>query len=782
MSTSPERPVADQSGGTDGDTWASLFEFLPIGAYRSAPDGRTLRVNPALVRINGFDSEAEQFAAIADIASEWYVEPGRRDEFKRLLERDGCVIGFESEIVRYRTGERIWIRENAHAVRDAQGRLRYYEGTVEEITEVVHTREALRLSQASLHELVTLVPGVIYRLVVLPDGQRHFTFVSDNVQVLMGVTAEQVLADSTTLARLRHPDERERIEAEVERVTRTGEPMTLEFRVLLADGTEKWVSWLSSPAGVQADGLPVRVGVITDITKRKRAELAAEHSHATLQHLVDLIPGMVFRLKTLASGRPTYTFVSDRVREIYGVEPAEVLADGGCLSAMRQPGEHARLEPQIRAAYDGGLVLDYELRIRRRDGEERWLHVISAPAAPEDGLPVRVGVLFDVTARKLPALALERQDASWKRALEASGDGVWDWHVQAHIEVLSPQCKALYGFGPDELPDSPDALDERTHPDDMPQMQLDREAHFSGRVPRYVNEHRIRCKDGSWKWILSRGLVIERDAEGRPLRMIGTHTDVTAAKQTEALRVERDNAAAADLAKSQFLSRVSHELRTPLNAVLGFTQLLSLETAGLDERQRGWLAQVLGSGRHLLALLEDVLDLSSLQSGKLAMAIEPVLLAEVVTEAWRMLEPQAAERGVRLEDRVAGSGHRVLADRKRLLQIVSNLLSNAIKYNRSGGWVRVEAVATDTPTDASSSCELRVIDNGPGLTAEQITRLFRPFERLGAERGPVPGTGLGLALTRQLVEALEGRLDVSSMPGEGCCFTVRLPQPAPASP
>ena len=640
-----------QDPGDVDDSWSSLFEFLPIGAYRSTPDGRPLRANPALVRLNSFESEAEQVTLVRDIATEWYVKPGRRDEFKQLIERDGRVVGFESEIHRYKTRERIWVRENAHGVREADGRLRYYEGTVEDITDVVLTRQALGQAESRLRELVSLVPGVLYRLVLLPDGGRRFTFVSEQMRDLYGVSAAEVLRKPDVLSACIHPADRDAVAAEVARVGAHGGELDLEFRIRTADtGRERWVRWHGSAADRTADGLMVRAGVVTDIT-----------------------------------------------------------------------------------------------------------------------------------ARKLAQLALQRHNELWLGALQASGDGVWDWRVQDGVEILSPQCKALFGFEPHELPDTPDALDDRTHPDDRPQMGADREAHFHGRTARYVNEHRVRCKDGSWKWILSRGLVIERDAQGRPLRMIGTHTDVTAAKQAAGLRVERDNAAAADRAKSQFLSRVSHELRTPLNAVLGFAQLLEMDPGGHGERQRGWVQQVLVSGRHLQALLEDVLDLSSLQSGRLAMVVEPVPLAAVVDEAWTMLAAAAIgspATALRFEDRVAGSGCHVLADRKRLKQIVGNLLSNAVKYNRPGGWVRVSVVPVpDTARAAGTAAcwELQVADSGRGLDEGQRARLFNPFDRLGAERGSVPGTGLGLALTRQLVEALDGEILLDSTPGEGSTFRVRLP-------
>ena len=628
-----------QPGRPDGreDDFSSLFQFLPIGAYRTAPDGRHLHVNPELVRLNGFNSEAEHLATVKSASHEWYVDPGRRRQFMEALHRDGRVSGFESEVRRRVTGERIWVSENAHTVHDAEGRFLYYEGTVEEITERVREREALRQSESRLQQLVSLIPGVVYRAAFPPGGPRRYTFISHGVRELYGIAPDEVLRDGDALKRRRHPDHASHMEALIERV----------------------------------------------------------------------------------------------------------IAAAGPLNA--------------------------ETRIRLDDGREKWIQVLSAPAPPEDGAPVRVGLILDITARKQAERALLENSRLWKRALESTGDGVWDWHVQDDIEVFSPQCRALYGYDEAELPDLPAALDALTHPDDRLRMQADREAHFAGRTPSYVNEHRVLCKDGQWKWILSRGIVISRDAAGAPLRMIGTHTDITADKQTQALRLERDRAAAADLAKSQFLSRVSHELRTPLNAILGFAQLLELQP-GDSDKQLGWTRHVLASGRHLLALMDDILDLSSVQTGHLTMALEPVPLQAAVAEAWAMLAATAQAQQVVLIDVLPGSeALAVMADPRRLRQVLINLLSNAVKYNRPGGWVRV------TAQRQGEQVAMAISDSGPGLSLAQQARLFRPFDRLGAERGPVAGTGLGLSLTRQLTEAMGGSVDVSSQPGQGATFTVRLP-------
>ena len=220
---------------------------------------------------------------------------------------------------------------------------------------------------------------------------------------------------------------------------------------------------------------------------------------------------------------------------------------------------------------------------------------------------------------------------------------------------------------------------------------------------------------------------------------------------------------------SEFLSRVSHELRTPLNAVLGFAQLMELSPE-TPERHRPWVAELLGSGRHLLGLVEDVLDLTGAQSGEMSVELADVPLHAVVEEAWAMLAAPAAALALRYDDGLADQPlPPVRADRRRLKQVLANLLSNAVKYNRPGGSVVVRAAVQ------GGRVQLDVSDTGRGMKAEQLDRLFQPFERLGAQRGPVAGTGLGLALSRQLLEAMGGQISVSSTPERGSTFRLQLP-------
>jgi signal transduction histidine kinase len=273
--------------------------------------------------------------------------------------------------------------------------------------------------------------------------------------------------------------------------------------------------------------------------------------------------------------------------------------------------------------------------------------------------------------------------------------------------------------------------------------------------------------DGQLRWVQMNSSEAVESEPGEQVR-VGVMLDVTAQRQAEELLRERDHAEAKRRQMTQFLSRVSHELRTPLNAILGLAQLIEGEP-DTPALQRDWARTLLASGHHLLDLVDDVLDLTGAQSGQMLVLTEDVPAAAAMHEAWALVSPAAAQRGLRFGGvPAAAEGLLLHADRRRLVQVLVNLLSNAVKYNRDGG-----SVTLGCRRDGAA-VQIDVTDQGAGIAPEQMARLFNPFDRLGAERGPVPGTGLGLALSRQLAEAMGGALEAASTPGRGCTFTLRL--------
>jgi PAS domain S-box-containing protein len=288
------------------------------------------------------------------------------------------------------------------------------------------------------------------------------------------------------------------------------------------------------------------------------------------------------------------------------------------------------------------------------------------------------------------------------------------------------------------------------------------------RVPASVVEEVIDTKHKGMRFVHTKKTPIA-GADGRPEYLLGIALDITDRRAAEeAARLAKLEAERANRTKSEFLSRMSHDLRTPLNAILGFAQLLETDPLLAGEQLEN-VRQILKGGSHLLELINEVLDISRIEAGHLSLSIEPLQVSELVREVVDLMRPLASVRRISLAVQLpAGADLCLLADRQRLRQVLVNLVGNAVKYNRDGGAVRIDG------TRLGERVRLHVADTGPGIPPEKRQLLFQPFERLGAERSAVEGTGLGLAVAKRLIEAMSGRIGAESS-DEGATFWVELP-------
>jgi PAS domain S-box-containing protein len=338
---------------------------------------------------------------------------------------------------------------------------------------------------------------------------------------------------------------------------------------------------------------------------------------------------------------------------------------------------------------------------------------------------------------------------------------------ERRVSYVSPNLERLFEVTQQEAL-APGDLGRLVHPDDHAAFHaaLDRVA--AGSSPREVIEYRFD-RHGTFRWVSS-DLVPERDDDEHIVAVLTYVLDVDDRRRAEQAQREAQEAAdAANRSKNEFLSRMSHELRTPLNAVLGFGQLLELESLTVDQQES--VDQILKGGRHLLDLINEVLDISRIEAGELALSPEAVLASELIQETVDLIRPLADQRDIQLVIDRSGCDCYVFADRQRTKQVLLNLLSNAVKYNRPRGTV---AIGCEQPTP--TRLRITVADTGPGIAADQLDRLFTPFERLGAEHTNIEGTGIGLALSQRLTEAMAGTLTATSTLGEGSTFAVDLPQ------
>jgi PAS domain S-box-containing protein len=337
---------------------------------------------------------------------------------------------------------------------------------------------------------------------------------------------------------------------------------------------------------------------------------------------------------------------------------------------------------------------------------------------------------------------------------------------------INSAFEKVWGYPRRVLDEQPDFWIETVLPEDLAHLRQMEGQHQA--ADDFDVEYRIRRADGEVRWIRDRIFPV-RNAQGEVYRYAGIAEDVTERHQIEeTLRAAHLAAEKANRAKSEFLSRMSHELRTPLNAILGFAQLLELDAQGDEERES--IEHILRGGRQLLQMIDEVLDIARVESGHLNLSVEAVNLRDVISRCLTQAQAMAQAHNVTLRCPMPEEGQApyLLGDEQRLQQVIKNLLSNAIKYNRAGGEVLVTCESAP-----GGRLRVNVGDTGPGIARENQARLFMPFERLGAEGSEIPGSGLGLALCKRLVEAMGGTIGVESAPGQGSTFWFVLPRVQP---
>ncbi len=563
---------------------------------------------------------------------------------------------------------------------------------------------------------------------------------------------------------------------DLQAILKSAELMSLfETRHRRKDGSEYDVE--ISYSRVVIEGEIMHFCICRDISKRKQVEIDLQVSQARFAGILEIANDAIISINI----KQQITLFNKGAEQIFGYQAEEVLGQSLTLLMPsrftdihhQHIGDYAQTRGYARPMAERGGIF-----CRRKDGSE-FPAEASISKLDLNGEIIFTAFLRDITARQQAETALHLSEERLQMALEASGDGLWDWNIETGEIYLSACYQEMLGYKPGELVLDLNLWTDMIHPDDQSWVWECLNAHLQDDSVPYTFDYRQRCKSGDWKWIANYGKVVAYNSQGQPIRMIGTHKDISDRKQKEmVLREAMEAAEQANLAKSIFLANMSHELRTPLNVILGFTQVMGHDSS-LTPNQQEDLQTIRRSGDHLLNLINDVLDLSKIESGHCTLEESDFDLIALLHSMRNMLAERASSKGLDLYFEIATDVPPFInTDAQKLRQVLLNLLGNAIKFTHQGSitlQVSSSVPTLEAGTTTRYILQFAVIDTGVGIAPEELDIIFDAFVQAQAGKRSVSGTGLGLTISRKLLELMGGEISVQSTIGQGTIFSFNLP-------
>jgi PAS domain S-box-containing protein len=732
--------------------YRELFENAVIGAYRTTPDGKIIDVNPAFVKMFG---AKDKFEILQMKASDLYADPRDREIFIRALEISDSISNFENRLKRL-DGKEIIVREHVRAVKDPLGNVIFYEGMIEDITEQKKAEEKLKESEEKYR---TLVEGSLAGTYIFQDGK--FKFVSGQILSIFGFTPQEVL-NTRKILEIVHPEDRKKvIKLFTSNLRGDISKSGFQFRIIKKNGEIAWVEVLNNL--INYEGKPALLGTMLDITDRIKAE---QRNRIMSQLLLSLNDAVV-----LTDENGNILEVNDAFCRITGYSKDEVI---GKNPRILKSGLHdANFYKEM---WDSILTKGYwkgEIINKKKNGEFYFaLLSISSIKDEVHGLTYYLGIQSDITERK----KAEEQIRYQANLLENVNDAIIAADLNYRITSWNKAAEKMYGYKAEEVIGK--------------EISEVVKVEFPGLTREQVRQ--ILQEKGFWqgeaihynrfgeKIYVSSSLSIIRDINGNPIGTVGINRDITEQKKAEeklklyAEQLEIANAQLQELnkLKSEFLANTSHELRTPLNSIIGFLNLIKEGLYESKEEMMQFVDNALMSARHLLNIINDILDIAKIEAGKLELTIEDVEVSELLQEVWTLSHVQAEQK--KLEYRMIYPEKPIFirGDRNRLKQILLNLIGNSIKFTHKGG-ITVKAEVFEE----KGHCQFSVIDTGIGISKEKQAKLFQKFVQAdGTTTRKYGGTGLGLAITKSLVEMMGGVIELfSEGEGKGTTVTFTIP-------
>jgi PAS domain S-box-containing protein len=799
------------------DRLVSVLEATPDFIGMADQHGNAIYLNQAGMAMSGANNHTIKQWHIRDFHPQWAADLIQNVAIPATLQT-----GFWSgeTAMLDKDGNEFPVSQVLISHKDAQGNLLYFSTIVRDITERRLAEQKLRASEASLKEAQRLAHIGSWEL-DLSDNHLEW---SDEIFRIFEINRKQFTASYDAFVQAIHPEDREMVDKAYRDSVAKRTNYEIDHRLLMPDGRIKYVRERGETY-YDGDQAIRSFGTIQDITDRKQAEIALRDSETRLNNVLSVIGEGIWDWE-LTSDTIRHNL---RWCQLLGLDENYLEHPLTEFANLLHDDDREMVMQRIQRCLEGGGAYQSEHRMRRADGEIIWVQDRGDVVKRDSqGEALRmVGSFSNITERKRAEQALldSKQQLEQRSSMleivnsltqhlhatldieaiaEAAVDGLHSYTHAPHIAFYQADSEAgclkliayhgLNNQGAQLSADQPlehsaagAALNQRemlVHTDIQNDQRLSSKTkpvllqlglHSMITLPLFYRDEDL----GTIQILFpdaSSFTALELDT----YRAIGQAVSLALAnaaqrdqleervvQRTAQLAAAKEEAERANRAKSEFLSRMSHELRTPLNAIIGFSQLLESE-GDLTEFQLDFAQEILRAGRHLLELINDVLDLARIEAGKLTVSNEPVQILPILEECLTLIKPLAEYRGVRITKVSHPCGLSVFADSTRLKQVVLNLLSNAVKYNREQGTVTIIC------KPIGEHIQIRITDTGTGLTPEQQTRLFTSFERLEADKAAIEGTGIGLALSKRLTELMQGTIGVESELSTGSTFWIQL--------
>jgi PAS domain S-box-containing protein len=492
-----------------------------------------------------------------------------------------------------------------------------------------------------------------------------------------------------------------------------------------------------------------------------------------LQKITNLVPGMVYKFRLRPDGSAHFPFASEGIRELFQLSPDDVRDDASQLFALIHPDDFDGVVASIQKAVQDLAPWSHEFRVKFYDGTVRWVYGSSLPEQENEGSNFWYwyGFMSDITERKQIEHELRESEFLWKFAIEGSGDGVWDLNIQTHQAVYSRIWKEMLGYSQDDILPIYQEWLGRIHPDDQLSVEEELQAYLDGKAEVYAVEYRLRCKDDSYKWILARGLVVDYTEEGSPLRMIGTHTDISKRKFQELQDKEHLNQLAHVTRlglMGEMATGIAHEVNQPLTATVNYASALKI------------LTTVKKPDLEKIAKIANLVSEQALRAGKIIHRMKAFCenkntdtistdINTIINDCILLCNSDFKKHNITINLELAEALPMLLVDAIKIEQVLINLIRNSIEALTAND-NPIKTVTLSSLMLDENQLQIQVRDNGSAIEQAIQEKLFTPFVTTKTE-----GMGMGLSICRSLITAHNGTLTFDSQPGLGTCFYITLP-------